>query len=187
MRLFVAINLPAAERRRIHRATEGLRKTGVPVRWVEPEQYHLTMRFLGEVPRDQVDVVVNGVRSVAEQNAAFEARISGFGAFPSIRGPKVIWLGVEPSPHLRSLKQDLERAMSDSGLERDTQAFHPHLTLGRVSDPGRGGAFRGFGEIAAAVDYEGRLRVKSLDVMSSRLGPEGSRYSVVSSSRLAGR
>jgi len=187
MRLFVAINLPAAERRRIHRATARLRDGDVPVRWVGFEQYHLTMRFLGEVGRDELEVVENAVRMTAEMNAAFDARLAGCGAFPTIRSPSVIWLGVDPSPHLRSLKQDLERALSDSGLERDTRAFHPHLTLGRVSESGRAGAFRGFGDAAAAVDYEGTFRVRSLDLMRSTLGPEGSRYSVVSSSKLAGR
>jgi 2'-5' RNA ligase len=187
MRLFVAINLPAAERRRVHRATAKLRDTEVPVRWVGPDQYHLTMRFLGEVTRDGLDIVENAVRTAAEKNAAFDVRLAGCGAFPSVRNPRVVWLGADPSPHLRSLKQDLERVLSDAGLGRDTRAFHPHLTLGRVSATGRAGAFRGFGDAAAALDYEGTFRARRLDLMRSQLGPEGSRYSMVSSSKLAGR
>jgi 2'-5' RNA ligase len=187
MRLFVAINLPASERRRIHRATKTLREADIPVRWVGLDQYHVTMRFLGEVTREGVGVVENAVRTAAAMNGVFDVRLAGCGAFPSIRNPRVIWLGAEPSPSLRSLKQDMERALSDSGLDRDVRAFHPHLTLGRISQSGRAGAFRGFGDQAAALDYEGTFRVKSLDLMRSRQGPEGSRYSIVSSSKLAGR
>ena len=185
MRLFVAINLPKGERNRIHRATEGLRRAELPVRWVEPDAYHLTMRFLGEVDRDAVATVERAVETAAKMNRPFGARMGGCGAFPTMRNPRVIWLGVEPSPQLRSLRQDLEWALSEVGRSRDTRAFHPHMTLGRSSDRAGAGAFRRLGDLSASVDYEGGFEVKTLDLMRSRLGPEGSRYSIVSTSRLS--
>ena len=185
MRLFVAIKLPKDECRRIHRATAGLRDADLPVRWVGPEAYHLTMRFLGEVDRDAVETVERAVGTAAGMNRPFGARMSGCGAFPTMRNPRVIWLGVEPSPQLRSLRQDLEWALSEAGTSRDARAFHPHMTLGRSSDRAGAGAFRRLGDLSTAVDYEGEFEVKALDLMRSQLGPEGSRYSIVSTSTLS--
>lgn len=185
MRLFVAINLPAAECRRIHREVGRLRDEELPVRWVEPENYHVTLKFLGEVGRDDVGTVKEAVRQVADGNHTFEARVGGFGAFPTIRRPRVLWVGLEPSPALRCIKQDLEWALAEAGFERETRAFHPHLTLGRASDRGGAGPFRGLDSIVADMEYSGSFLVKNLDLMRSRLGPEGPRYSIVSSSRLS--
>lgn len=184
MRLFVAINLPAAARRQIHRAAARLRDEGLPVRWIDPDKYHVTLKFLGEVGRDDVSTVEEVVRQVADGNGPFEARVGGFGAFPTIRRPRVLWIGLEPSPALRCVKQDLEWALAEAGFERETRAFHPHLTLGRASDDGGAGPFRGLDDIVAAMEYSGSFPVKNLDLMRSRLGPEGPRYNIVSSSRL---
>lgn len=185
MRLFVAVNLPAAERRRIHREASSLRERELPVRWVDPSNYHVTLKFLGEVRREKVDVVKEAVRKAALGNGPFEAQVGGFGAFPTIRRPRVLWVGVEPSPSLRCLKQDLEWVLADAGYERDARAFHPHLTLGRASGDGGAGAFRGLDDLTAGMDYAGSFPVKSLDLMSSGRGPEGPRYRIVSSSRLS--
>lgn len=184
MRLFVAINLPAAERRRIHRGTAPLREAELPVRWVDPDHFHVTLKFLGEVRREEVDRVQEAVARAAEGNGPFEARVGGFGAFPTVRRPRVLWIGIEPSPSLRCVKQDLEWALADAGYERETRPFHPHVTLGRAADDRGAGAFRGLDDVAAAMDYSGSFPVRTLDLVSSRLGPEGPRYKVVSSSRL---
>lgn len=184
MRLFVAINLPAAERRRIHRETASLRERDLPVRWVDPGHFHVTLRFLGELRREEVDAVERAVAQAAEGNGPFEAQVGGFGAFPTIRRPRVLWIGIQPSPSLRCLKQDLEWALADAGFDRDSRAFHPHLTLGRAAHDGGAGAFRGLDEAAAAMDYAGTFPVRSLDLMRSTLGPEGPRYRKVLSSTL---
>lgn len=184
MRIFVAINLPAGERRRIHRQAAPLREKNLPVRWVEPDDFHVTLKFLGNVQREDLDTVKEAVAKAAGGNGPFDAQVGGFGAFPTIRRPRVLWIGVEPSPSLRCLKQDLEWALADAGYQRETRAFHPHLTLGRASEGGGAGAFRGLDDLAATMDYTGSFPVRTLDLMRSRLGPEGPRYSIVSTSRL---
>jgi 2'-5' RNA ligase len=132
MRLFVALNLPKKERDRIHRAARTLRDQGLPVRWIDAEQYHLTLKFLGEVRSDRVERIEAILDRVATGSPPFSVDLTGFGAFPTVRRPRVLWLGVEPTPALRCLKQDVEWALSDAGFDRETRAFHPHLTLGRV-------------------------------------------------------
>ena len=185
MRLFVALNLPKKERDRIHRAARPLRDQEVPVRWVVADNYHLTLKFLGEVRTARLGSIEQVLARVAAGCAPFAANLSGFGAFPTIRRPRVVWLGVEPSPALRCLKQDVEWGLADLGFERETRAFHPHLTLGRVDRDDEAGAFRGLDALVAELAYSGSVPVKSVELMRSQTGKGGSQYSVVSSHPLA--
>ena len=185
MRLFVALNLPKKERDRIHRAARPLRDQEVPVRWVVADNYHLTLKFLGEVRTERLGSIEQVLARVAAGCAPFAANLSGFGAFPTIRRPRVVWLGVEPSPALRCLKQDVEWGLADLGFERETRAFHPHLTLGRVDRDDEAGAFRGLDALVAELAYSGSVPVKSVELMRSQTGKGGSLYSVVSSHPLA--
>jgi RNA 2',3'-cyclic 3'-phosphodiesterase len=181
MRLFVALNLPPEERDRIHRAARRLRDQELPVRWVGAENYHLTLKFLGEVRAERVPAIEAILHRVAAAAPSFSADLRGFGAFPSIRRPRVLWLGVEPTAALRCLKQDVEWGLADLGFERETRAFHPHLTLGRVAEDSGAGAFRGLDELVPAMGYDGSIEVRTVELMRSQTGKTGSQYSVVSS------
>jgi 2'-5' RNA ligase len=185
VRLFVALNLPKKERERIHRASRPLREHELPVRWVPAENYHLTLKFLGEVRSERVEPIAAVLAHVATSCPSFTAELSGFGAFPTIRRPSVLWLGVEPTPALRCLKQDVEWALADLGFERETRAFHPHLTLGRVDRDDEAGTFRGLDDMVAEMSYSGSVPVRSVELMRSQTGKGGSQYSIVSSWPLA--
>lgn len=185
MRLFIALNLPKKERMRIHRASARLREGDLPVRWIDPENYHLTLKFLGSVHQARVRDIEEIVQRVAQSTLQFDMTLESFGAFPTIRRPRVVWLGVVASAELRCLKQDLEWGLADAGFEAETRAFHPHLTLGRADAKGGAGQFRGFDEVLAETEFEGRATVHTLDLMRSHLSREGATYSVVSSAKLA--
>jgi 2'-5' RNA ligase len=184
MRLFIALNLPKEERLRIAGAAEPLREAGLPVRWVDSAMYHLTLKFLGEVRQEAVSEIQAVVDRVAGSTRPFDLDLSGFGAFPTIRRPRIIWLGVDPSPALRCLKQDLEWALSDLGFERETRAFHPHITLGRAESDQGAGAFRGLDDLSAGLDYEGSVPADRVDLMRSQLSRQGASYAVVHGSPL---
>ncbi len=186
MRLFVALNLPKKEKDRLYRAARVLRDSKLPVRWVEPEKYHITLKFLGDVSEDRVEAVEEALGRVALTTGALDLAVKGFGAFPTIRRPHVIWVGVEPTPALRALKQDLEWALTDSGFERETRAFHPHLTLGRAEARNGAGAFRELDEKAAALTYRGEITVRKLDLMRSHPSKAGARYTLHRSSAFEG-
>lgn len=184
MRLFVALNLPERERQRIHRAARPLREQRLPVRWLGPDHYHVTLKFLGEVRRERVPEIGEAMSRVAASTRAFTTELGGFGAFPTVRRPRVIWLGVGASPELRCLKQDLEWTLAELGFEAETRAFHPHVTLGRADDRDGAGAFRGLDELMAGLEFEGELEVHSIDLMRSESFRAGSRYTVVSRAEL---
>lgn len=185
MRLFIALNLPKKERERIHRSARRLREADMPVRWIEPDHYHVTLKFLGDVRRDRTGEVEEALGRVAASTKPFSTEFGGFGAFPTIRRPRVIWLGLAANPELRCLKQDLEWALGEVGFDAETRAFHPHVTLGRADDRGGAGAFRGLDEVVAGMEFNGEVKVHTLDVMRSQLSRNGARYSVVASTRLA--
>lgn len=185
MRLFVGINLPKKQRAQIHRAAKVLRAEELPVRWIDPDNFHVTLKFLGEVHREQVDAVDEALEKVAAATRAFSTDISGFGAFPTVRRPNVIWLGVGATPELRCLKQDIEWALGDVGFEAETRSFHPHVTLGRAETTGGAGVFRGFDSVMSELDFAVDLKIRTIDLMRSHLSREGAHYSIVSSARLA--
>jgi 2'-5' RNA ligase len=184
MRLFAAITVPARERKRLYTASAPLREAGLPVRWVEVEALHLTLKFLGEVPKDRVDRVRAALATVATKSKPFEVKLGGFGAFPSLRKPRVIWAGAYASPELRCLKHDLEWEFAALGYAREARAFHPHLTLGRARPEAAAGDFRDLEELVEPLKYEGALTVHSVVLLRSTLGPLGASYDTIDTVRL---
>jgi 2'-5' RNA ligase len=187
LRLFVALNLPKTERVRIQRAVARLRESEFPVRWIEPDGYHLTLKFLGEVRPELLPTLERAIDRVAAATNAFPLAISGFGAFPTIRRPRVLWLGVDPSPALRCLKQDLEWGLASHGFERETRAFHPHITIGRAEETEGAGAFRGLDDLAAGLRFSAKVPASTVDLMRSQVSRGGQKYSVLRESALKQR
>lgn len=185
MRLFLALNLPSRDRDRIHRAAESIRERDLPVRWVDPDDYHVTMKFLGEVRESRRADVEAVMERIAAATPVIDVTFQGFGAFPTIRRPRVLWLGAVATPVLRCLKQDLEWGLAEVGFERETRAFHPHITLGRAREDGGAGAFRGLDDHVAEMDFTLEVPMTSIDLMRSRLTKSGPRYSVERSIELA--
>lgn len=179
MRLFIALNFGESDRAAIHEATRPLRKGDYPVRWLPPEKYHLTLKFLGNVRPDDVSVVEKVVRRVTGETTTFDLTLRQFGAFPTIRRPQVLWLGAVSSPALRCLKQDLEWSLASHGFDRETRSFHPHVTLGRASAEEGAGAFRDLDAVGAAMEFERTIPLATVDLMRSSPRKSGPEYSLI--------
>jgi len=129
MRLFVALDLPAPVKHAMAPLASGLGD----VRWVPPEQQHLTLRFLGEIDERHLDEIAEALSLIP--GAPFELRLKGIGHFPP-RGPmKVLWVGVERHPELSQLKKRIDRVLRQTGLPPDERKFQPHVTIGRLKRP----------------------------------------------------
>ena len=144
-RLFTGIEIPAEQREQLARLRMPLPPGG---RWAQPENYHLTLRFAGDIEKAQATELVDRLAGIAVN--AFEIRLAGVGAFGG-NDPHAIWAGVEPSPELEALARANERAARAAGLPPESRAFKPHVTLARLryASPdavarilGRLGAFR---------------------------------------------
>ena len=185
MRLFVAVNLPAEERRAIWDAAASLRAALLPVRWVGEPALHLTLRFLGEVEAERAPAIEAALAKAVRSLKAFAVGVGGVGAFPSLAKPRVVWVGVERHPALELLANDVELALMDLGFEPELRPFAPHLTLGRARRGARPVAFRDFARLAADVTYQATAPVATVDLMQSTLGAQGASYAVLARAALA--
>lgn len=185
MRLFIAVNLPAEERRAAYDAAAPLRAARLPVRWVREDAVHVTLRFLGEVGEERVPALGDALAGAVQGARSFSLAIGGVGAFPGLARPRVLWMGVERHPALELLANDVERSLMALGFEPELRPFHPHLTLGRVERGAKAAAFRDLERLASGVTYQSTIRVESVDLMQSTLGSGGATYSVLSRAPLA--
>ncbi len=138
MRVFLAIELPQAVQARLAEVQRMLAEAGADVKWVHPRHLHLTIRFLGEIDEPQRHAVEQAARRVASQTPPISARVSGVGAFPSMRAPRVVWVGIEEGREgLVRLAERLEEALVQAGVQQEARPFEAHMTLGRVRSPRR--------------------------------------------------
>ena len=178
MRLFIAINLPAETRCAIAEATAPLREAAPGAAWVAPESLHLTVKFLGERPAEWMAELAGRLGELAQRHRPVDLVFGGVGAFPNLRAPRIVWMGVAHEPKLELLQHDVERACEALGIPLEGRPFRPHLTLGRVRRELGRDAIRALGLAARGVRYSGAADVRTLDLMSSNLSPAGSRYTV---------
>lgn len=187
MRVFVAINPPDEVRMRIGEAERELREAGFPIRWVPAENVHLTLKFLGEVPEERLRDVYEVVNAAVKGIDVFDMAVSGLGAFPSLRRPNVVWLGVELDSVLSSLQVRTEENLGQLGFPREDRPFRPHLTLGRARKRVESSEFRGLEDIVRRIEYSDSFRVGTVDIMSSRLMPTGAIHDVIHTAELGAR
>jgi len=125
-RLFVAIDLPDDHKVRL----AGLRDEAVPGRWTRSEQYHLTLRFIGEVDEEHAAEIEHALTDV--HAGAFSLRGRGLGVFPSMRKPRVVFAALDPAPALMDLQDKIEQTCRTLGLDAEKKPFRPHVTLARL-------------------------------------------------------
>ncbi len=178
MRLFVAINLPDDVRTAVREAVRPLEERGLPARWLDPDSYHVTMKFIGEVRPGREEPCVEVLRRVCSAYRPADLSLGEVGAFPSLRRPNVLWVGVERTPQLRALKHDLEHGYASLGIDRETRAFRPHVTVARAHDEANAGEFRLLEDLAREIDVDASFTAEHLDLMRSRLRSDGAVYSV---------
>ena len=186
MRVFLAVFPPRSAQTLAARVTDALRRPGDGVSWVKPDNLHYTLRFIGEVGDDGARRVAEAARAAARGLAPFEVVLGSAGAFPTARGARVLWIGLtEGAEPFRALAKRLEGELEHRGWERERQAFKPHLTIGRVRQPGRDWT----SDLArsASLDAEpaARFTVGGIACVESTLSPQGSIYRVYESAPLA--
>lgn len=181
VRCFVAVRLAENLMRPVIEVVNVLRKTGAGVKWVEPENLHFTLKFLGEISAADVAVAEGAVHRALAGKSRFSISLGGVGAFPSAGSPRVVWLGVTSGAgELRALAADVERELESEGFPGEKRAFSPHLTLGRVRSPGGAGALSPL--LSSLKDRAtGSMEVSAVHLMRSTLAPKGPVYQPVRS------
>ena len=184
MRLFLAINFPAAVRGEIATATAPLRESAPELGWIAEDRLHLTLKFLGEQAESRVDALAGALAKTAGQHRELVMTVGGIGAFPNFRRARVVWMGVSQEPRLELLHHDIEVAYDALGCELEGRPFRPHLTLARVRDPLPVDRMRELWRQAKRIAYTTEFIVHSVDLMQSDLSSSGPRYTTLASAPL---
>jgi 2'-5' RNA ligase len=130
IRSFIAFEMPAKLIDRLKNLQEALRAQGLKMRWVRPENIHLTLKFLGDISSDQIEGLTGAIKSTASGQHAVALCAEGLGVFPTLKSARVLWVGLTgDSDTLNLLHKDLEHRLEDMGFERGRRSFKAHLTL----------------------------------------------------------
>ena len=171
IRSFLAIELPKPILRKIEEVQADLRATHADVRWVSPEKIHLTLKFFGNIEESRIDPIFKSIEKPIRSTLPFSLKVRGIGAFPHMKNPRVIWMGlVEEREVLATLQRQIETHLEKVGFQPEDRTFHPHLTLGRM----RSG--RGKGDLVGRIEkYKeekfGDLPVERVVLFKSDLRP----------------
>jgi 2'-5' RNA ligase len=186
-RTFIAVDISEEIRANAVALQESLARTGASVKWATPESMHVTLLFLGEVDDRELPAVCRAVQDVAAREPPFALRVSGVGAFPNARHPKILWVGItEGADALKRLYGDLETKLLDLGCYRkEERGYTPHLTLGRVKADRDGFALAP--ELPGQLAWDGgRTTVDEVLVFGSVLEKDGPVHTVLGRGELTG-
>lgn len=182
MRLFLGIELPDTLRTTAARTAAAIRERlahdapGSSLRWVPPENLHITVWFLGEVRDDRYDLLA-ALLAPALNQSPFTLRLGSAGTYPESGPPRTLWLGVrEGAESLRGVYRELEGRLVPRGFQAERRPYSPHLTIGRVKDARRsdGPAIRA--AVNASSADIGGCTVRWVSLFRSRTLPTGSQY-----------
>lgn len=191
IRAFVAVALDADARKALARAQEQARDRtmrelsgsapGARIQWVRPDSIHLTLKFLGEIADTRVEEIRSALAPTIQAQARFSVEVGGFGVFPNLRAPRVLWVGVsgqgDRAITLARLAADVDAGLDALGFPREAKPFSPHLTLARIKERSRevGKALAESGLMAQA-ERVGSLKVDAVALIRSELKPSGAVY-----------
>jgi len=179
MRLFIAIEISPDVRAALAALLKEFRAIAPQVKWVRPENMHLTLKFLGETDSSKL-TAMQAALSEIRSSQSVTLHFRGLGFFPNAKRAKVFWAGMESSPNLPALAAEIDQAMHKLGFPLEDRPFTPHLTLARFQPPGL------LPKIAAAAQEDasrefGSLIAREFHLIESKLKPAGAEYTTLQS------
>jgi 2'-5' RNA ligase len=177
IRSFLAFELPPEIKTQIRQVSEELKKSKIDIRWVKPENIHLTIVFLGDVREGDISAIAREIEQVCYGFHPFEICLKGLGLFPDRRRPRVLWAGYDGDiERMASLKDVLHERLMPFEIKEERREFKPHLTLGRFRNPGRGNT-----QLDEIMIRHGSLsspsfHARELVLFKSELKPHGPEY-----------
>ncbi|MCX8015359.1 MAG: RNA 2',3'-cyclic phosphodiesterase [candidate division WOR-3 bacterium] len=172
IRAFIAVEIPEKVRAEIAQLIDRFAKNEPSVKWVKEDNLHITLLFLGEIDNDFLEKSINQLNGVARIKKGFRMSLKNFGAFPSQRSPRVLWIGIEQgAQELIDLQTAVESAFTTIGYKPEERKFHPHLTIGRVRD-----RIINAEPIFSTTYQSDVFNVKSIVLFKSTLTPQGPIY-----------
>jgi 2'-5' RNA ligase len=184
VRLFVALEIPAAVRDNLAAQVAELRELSAKVadkrpRWVRPENLHVTLKFIGEVSPTKLEGIRDALSAI-RSDAPVEIKFRGLGFFPNEQHPRVLWAGLDASANLPPLAGDIDGALETQGIALERRPFTPHLTLARIEPPGLHEKLRAAIQKNGAREF-GSFQTREFYLIESKLKPSGAEYTTLAS------
>ncbi|MEW6455922.1 MAG: RNA 2',3'-cyclic phosphodiesterase [Acidobacteriota bacterium] len=176
MRTFIAIDFPEEIKKLIYEKIDVLKKFEANIKWIREEGIHLTLKFLGEIDENKLNLINNKLKKISESIPSFSLIVQGMGTFPErSKSPRVIWIGIKEETNLKRLQENIEEEMEKLSFQRETRKFSPHITIGRVKDS------KHITKILDVIEKEretlfGKIKVKEIILFRSILKPDGAQY-----------
>ncbi len=190
IRSFIAIELPEEVKAGLRRLQTELKLPEQTfVKWVAPESIHLTLKFLGNISPQKVSEITKVMEQASQGVSPFQLEVTEVGAFPNLRQPRVLWVGIRGEvDKLIAWQQRIDNGLIPLGFIKEKRAFTPHLTLARLREGCSPGDRRDFGELVVKTPIEAsyKFKVTSLSLMRSQLLPGGAVYSRLAEVKLKG-
>jgi 2'-5' RNA ligase len=186
VRSFLAIELPEPILRKIGEVQGDLSATRAEVRWTNPEKIHLTLKFFGNIEESRIDPISKSIEEPIRNTLRFSLKVRGVGAFPHLKNPRVIWVGlVDEREILTPLQRQIEICFEKIGIQAEDRPFHPHLTLGRMKSSRGKEELVGRMERYREVEF-GDFQVERVVLFKSDLRPSGPIYTSLREMKLGG-
>ena len=188
MRLFIAIDLPAAQKQGAADLISRLKKTGADLKWTDPENIHITLAFLGEIEESRKSLINDSLRAAAAIQAPFDISFGRLGVFDSWKKPKVLWIEItRGADSLARLAEILEEDLFDRKIlaDRKKRPFKAHLTLGRLRSSRNALALKDAASAMENLRIEG-FNAREIRLYRSRLSSAGPHYEMLSAFPLLG-
>ncbi|MFH1777608.1 MAG: RNA 2',3'-cyclic phosphodiesterase [Candidatus Omnitrophota bacterium] len=133
IRTFIALNLPAQIINELSAVQKNLKDLHGKINWVSPDNIHLTLKFLGSTKTSDIDRIIHILKQTANDYSTLNVELSNMGIFPSLRNPRVIWVGLnEKTATINRLVKELNEKLTDLGFTKEERDFKPHLTIARI-------------------------------------------------------
>lgn len=179
MRTFIAIELPQEIKNKLAEIQEELKKSAADVKWVEPANIHLTLKFLGEIDDKKQEKIIEIIEDASSKREPFKIEILSVGAFPKIDFPRVIWVDTsQGKDQVKEIALELEEKIAKLGIPKEERSFQSHITLGRVrSGLNKAGLVQELKKlIASGIKEETAFEVTKITLFKSTLTPKGPVY-----------
>lgn len=186
LRTFIAIELPSEIQKKVGEFANSLKNPQDKITWVSTKNVHITLKFLGNIPANDIASIQNIISEVAKLYPPFETSIKGTGTFPSERSPRVIWIGTDKGKEtIKNIYTELENRLASIGIPKEERGFTAHLTIGRIK------YIKDINEFAQNIskhkeDLFGNFLVDGISLVKSALTPKGSVYETLFKAKLGG-
>ena len=127
---FIAIDVPVNEQ--LQDVLDSLKKTSAHIKLVEPENIHITLKFLGDTPEEHINTIEQIIHESVQTTSPFTMKLKGMGVFPNERYIKVLWVGIQHAEPLKPIMEMLNEKLAHLGFQKEKKSFSPHLTIGRM-------------------------------------------------------